>query len=84
MELFKETNIDFLKKQWLTLGFSGVMILASVACLILKGGPNYGIDFRGGTLVYVKFAGPPPVSMMVPSRILVWPMKSAVNRVWGW
>ena len=29
--------------------------------LLIKGGPRYGIDFRGGAMMDVKFAGPPPV-----------------------
>lgn len=62
MEIFrKETNIDFLGKQWLTLGISMVLVLATIASLALKGGPKWGIDFRGGVLVYVKFAQQPPV-----------------------
>jgi preprotein translocase subunit SecF len=60
MELFKQTNIDFLSRKWLTIGISAALVLASVITLIVQG-PNYGIDFRGGTLVYVKFAGQPPV-----------------------
>jgi preprotein translocase subunit SecF len=60
MELFKETNIDFLSRRWLTMGISIALVLASVLTLIIRG-PNYGIDFRGGTLVYAKFAGAPPV-----------------------
>ena len=62
MELFKETNIDFLSKQWVTLGLSAVLVAASILTLVVKGGPNYGIDFRGGTMVYVKFSGTPPVA----------------------
>ena len=31
-------------------------MLATIVSLVIKGGPNYGIDFRGGTLMYVKFA----------------------------
>jgi preprotein translocase subunit SecF len=64
MELFKETNIDFVSRKWLGLGISAALIVASIASLVGKGGPNYGIDFRGGTLVYVKFAGEPPVSQI--------------------
>jgi preprotein translocase subunit SecF len=63
MELFKETNIDFLKRKWLTIGISAALVVASILSLIMKG-PNYGIDFRGGTLVYVKFAGSPPVQQI--------------------
>jgi preprotein translocase subunit SecF len=60
MELFKQTNIDFLSRKWLTMGISVALVLASVITLAIQG-PNYGIDFRGGTLVYAKFAGEPPV-----------------------
>ena len=79
MELFKkQTNIDFLSKTWLTVGLSVAFVAASIVSLIVKGGPNYGIDFRGGTLVYVKFSGPPPVgeirevlSSRIPGEITV-------------
>ncbi|MBM3775067.1 MAG: protein translocase subunit SecF [Acidobacteria bacterium] len=64
MELFKrETRIDFLKHQRLTLGLSIALVLATLVLLAVKG-LNYGIDFRGGTLVYVKFAGRPPVEQI--------------------
>lgn len=61
MELFKPTNIDFLSKRGLALGLSFALMAATVVSLALKGGPNYGIDFRGGTLIYVKFAQRPSV-----------------------
>jgi preprotein translocase subunit SecF len=32
------------------------MILVGLASLVVNGGPNYGIDFVGGTLVQVKFS----------------------------
>jgi len=31
---------------------------------VVKHGTLYGIDFRGGTLVYVRFAGPPPIDQL--------------------
>jgi protein-export membrane protein SecD/preprotein translocase SecF subunit len=60
-ELFKATHIDFLSKRRLTLGLSAVAILVSAASLGVKGGPRYGLDFRGGTLMYVKFDPRPPI-----------------------
>ncbi len=78
MELFKPTNIDFLRWKGVALGSSLALMLATVVSLVVKGGPNYGIDFRGGTLVYVKFAGEPPVdqirsalSAKIPGEITV-------------
>jgi preprotein translocase subunit SecF len=61
MELFKQTNIDFLGKRKLSLGLSVLMILVSIASLVRKGGPKYGVDFRGGTLFYVRFEPKPPI-----------------------
>lgn len=40
------------------------MIAISLISLIAKGGPLYGIDFRGGALMYVKFAKQPPVQQI--------------------
>ena len=61
MELFRQTNIDFLGKKPLTLGISAALVLATIVVLVLQKGPKWGIDFRGGTLVYVKFRERPPV-----------------------
>jgi preprotein translocase subunit SecD len=60
-ELFKQTNIDFLSKRTLTLGLSAAAILISIASLAMKGGPKAGLDFRGGTLLYVRFDPMPPI-----------------------
>ncbi len=61
MQLFKETKIDFLGWKWAALGLSAALMVAGIVSLIIKGGPRYGIDFRGGALMYVKFSEPPPV-----------------------
>lgn len=59
MQLIKpDINIDFVGKRKAALVFSIIMILIGLASLVVKGGPNYGIDFTGGTLVQVKFAKP--------------------------
>jgi preprotein translocase subunit SecF len=34
------------------------------ASILKNGGLRYGIDFRGGTLVYVRFAGAPPIDQI--------------------
>src|SRR5262245_52841029 len=61
MELFKNTNFDFLGKKWPFIIASLVLTAAGLASLGIRGGPRYGIDFKGGTLMYVKFAERPPV-----------------------
>jgi preprotein translocase subunit SecF len=60
MELFKNTNFDFLGKKWPFIIASMVLTVAGLVSLIVKGGPKYGIDFKGGALIYVKFAQKPP------------------------
>ena len=59
MELFKQTNFDFLGKKWPFIGASLVLTVLGLGSLIVKGGPKYGIDFKGGALVYVKFLDQP-------------------------
>ena len=57
MQIIKhDININFVGKRKLALVVSAVMILIGLASLVVNGGPNYGIDFVGGTLVQVKFA----------------------------
>ncbi len=59
-ELFSATNIAFMSKRNLALGLSLLAILASVALVATKG-VTYGLDFRGGTLTYVKFEPKPSI-----------------------
>lgn len=41
------------------IALSLVLTVAGIVSLVAKGGPQYGIDFKGGTLLYVKFADKP-------------------------
>jgi len=61
VELFKNTNFDFLGKKWIFIGASLILTAAGLISLAVKGGPNYGIDFRGGALIYLRFNTEPPV-----------------------
>ena len=38
-----------------------VAVAISIAALVVKGGPNYGLDFRGGTQILVRFDPKPPI-----------------------
>ena len=59
MQIFANTNYDFLGKKVPFIAFSLLLVAAGFISLAVKGGPKYGIDFKGGTLMYVKFANPP-------------------------
>lgn len=59
MELFRDTNIDFLGKKWYFLAFSLIFSVAGLLSIFFWHGIPFGVDFKGGTLVYVKFASTP-------------------------
>ena len=59
MELFRDVNVDWLGKKWYFLAFSLVFSVAGVLSILFWHGIKLGIDFRGGTLVYVQFAQSP-------------------------
>ncbi len=59
MEFFHEPKIDFLGKKWYFLAFSLVFSVAGVLSMLFWHGIPLGVDFRGGTLVYVKFSHAP-------------------------
>lgn len=55
MELFKNPNFDFLGKKWYFIGGSLIFSIAGILSMLFWHGIPLGVDFRGGTLVYVKF-----------------------------
>jgi preprotein translocase subunit SecF len=59
VEFFRNPNIDFLCKKWYFLAFSLVFSVAGVFSMLFWHHIPLGVDFRGGTLVYVKFSHPP-------------------------
>jgi preprotein translocase subunit SecF len=60
MEIFKQTNFDFLGRKWPFILLSLVLTVAGLISLWMKGGPKYGIDFTGGALMDVSFIKRPP------------------------
>jgi preprotein translocase subunit SecF len=59
VEFFRNTNIDFLGKKWYFLAFSLVFSVAGLLSMLFWHHIPWGVDFRGGTLVYVKFSHTP-------------------------
>ena len=55
MELFREVKIDWLGKKWYFLGFSLIFSVAGLLSLFFWHGLPLDVDFKGGTVVQVKF-----------------------------
>jgi preprotein translocase subunit SecF len=62
VEFFQNTNIDFLGKKWYFLAFSLVFSVAGILSMLFWHGIPLGVDFRGGTLVYVKYSHTPDIA----------------------
>jgi len=61
LQIFVNTNYDFIgKRRWAYL-ISIVVTLVGLAHIAWQGGLRYGIDFSGGTLVQVRFQQAPRV-----------------------
>jgi preprotein translocase subunit SecF len=62
MELIKpETHIDFVGKRKIAYSISGGLILLSIISLMVHGGPRFGIDFAGGSVIQVRFSQQAPI-----------------------
>ncbi len=55
MRLLKDPNFQFMDKRRIAFAVSGVLLLISLVSLVVQGGPKFGIDFRGGTLIEYQF-----------------------------
>src|SRR6202162_2615402 len=64
MNFFKQVDLDWMGKAKYFFGLSFLLLAAGVASILAHGGLFYGIDFKGGTVVDVRFAGPPPIDTL--------------------
>ena len=62
MRFFRNASYDFLSVRRKAYVVSAVLILLGIGSLVLRGGPRYGVDFTGGTLLQVEFFEPTSVS----------------------
>ena len=65
MELFKQTNFDFLRYKWPFIIASLILSAAGIVSLIAHGGPRLGIEFKGGMLMTAKFDTSRPFEQVV-------------------
>lgn len=61
MEFFHSVNIDWMGKAKYFVALSLILLAIGWISVFQHRGLRYGIDFRGGTLVYVRFSGKPPI-----------------------
>ena len=64
MEFFRNVNVDWMGKAKYFVALSLTLLAIGWFSILRNGGLRYGIDFRGGTLVYVRFAGPAPIDQI--------------------
>jgi preprotein translocase subunit SecF len=63
MQIFVNTNYNFIKWRFAAVAFSLVWILLGVA-LFMKNGINWGIDFAGGASITLKFRDAVPMEKL--------------------
>jgi preprotein translocase subunit SecF len=64
VEILRYVSIDWIGKKWILFGISLALVLVGVAGYILRGGFAYGIDFTGGTIIYLKFNKTPDLDII--------------------
>jgi preprotein translocase subunit SecF len=64
VEILRNVSIDWIGKKWILFGISWALVLIGVAGYIMRGGFAYGIDFTGGTIVYLKFNKTPDLDII--------------------
>ncbi|MFZ0639748.1 MAG: protein translocase subunit SecF [Candidatus Acidiferrales bacterium] len=61
MEFFHEPKIDWMGKAKYFAALSLCLLVIGAVAAIYHGGLHYGIDFKGGTMVIVRFSSAPPI-----------------------
>lgn len=64
MELFRQTNIDFLRWKWWAIGASWALIFVGAISMWAHHGLKYGIDFEGGTQIALRFKEKPDIDRL--------------------
>jgi len=55
MDIFHNTNYDFIRWRWHAIILSLIVVLAGAGLMVTRGLP-LGIDFSGGTSLVVRFS----------------------------
>ncbi|MFA5903052.1 MAG: protein translocase subunit SecF [Desulfobacula sp.] len=82
MQLIKpDINIDFMGKQKFAFILSAILLIISISSLIIHRGPNYGIDFVGGTLIQIKFSETAPIEKIREALVNIGIKEASVQNV---
>lgn len=86
MQIFRNPNFDFLKWKWRAIGVSLALLAVSAISFAVKG-ITYGIDFKGGAMMTVKWEGQPPIDRIrqamgraLPGEITVYELGDFSDR----
>lgn len=63
MRLFQKTNFNFIRHRRIAYIISAVLLVSGIVSLFVRG-LNYGIDFKGGSEVVIRFERPVDVGMV--------------------
>jgi preprotein translocase subunit SecF len=81
MEFIKPgINLNIIGKRYIAFAFSAILILVSIGSLIIHRGPNYGIDFAGGTIIQIKCQKPVTIENFKSGLVELGLDGSAVQR----
>jgi preprotein translocase subunit SecF len=64
LRFFKHTNIPFIEWRRYAYVITLALLVPGIVSLVVKGGPRYGIDFTGGTLVQLRFEQEVPLERL--------------------
>jgi preprotein translocase subunit SecF len=59
VDIFRNPNYNIIGRKKIFLGISAVMLVVALSSILFGNGIPLGVDFKGGTLVYVKMADRP-------------------------
>jgi len=57
-QILHGVNVDWMRRRHVAFLFSGACVLISIISLVAHGGPRYGVDFTGGSLVEILVTPP--------------------------
>lgn len=80
LRIFKRPEIDFVGFRQKAFVISGALIAVGIVSLAVRGGPNYGIDFTGGSLIQIHFDKPVMTDAIRSSLTKIGMSKAVIQR----